>query len=95
MWKMKRTLLSILLIVLVMAELCLLTGFLPQQWQENTYSRLNKFWPSQSYDYSRTTHPNLDHELLPFKPLGLGLLAVMVVINGSVIVALWTRRKRS
>jgi hypothetical protein len=95
MWKMKRILLSILLIISVVAALCLLTGFLPQQWQENMYSRLNTFGHSQSYDYSRITHPNLDHELQPFKPLSLGLLAGMVVINGTVIVALWTRRKHS
>jgi hypothetical protein len=74
-------------------ELWLLTGFLPQRWQENMDTRLRKVWHSQGYDYSSVTQPNLNTELQPFKPLGLSLLAVLVVINGGVIVALWTRRK--
>jgi hypothetical protein len=89
---MRRTLLRILFIILVLAELWLLTGVSPQQWQENIYARLSKARPSQPYDYSRTTHPNLDAELRAFKPWGMALLAVLVVVNGVAIVALWRRR---
>ena len=56
------------------------------------YTRMNDFWPSQSYDYSRVTHPNLDYELQPFKPFGMALLVVLVLVNGGVIFALWPRR---
>lgn len=86
---MKRAQLRILLIVLLLVELWLLTGFLPQKWQESMYTRLDRIWPSQSYDYSRISHSNLDYELQPFKPLGLAVLAVLVVVNGGVIVKLW------
>ena len=88
---MKRILLRILLIALVLAELWLLTGFLPQQWQESILARVDKLWPSQSNDYSRITHPSLDAELQPFKPLGVVVLVVLVVVNGGAIVALWRR----
>ena len=94
MWQMKRVLLRLLLVVLVLAELWLLTGFLPQRWQERLYTPLYRVWPSQSYDYSRVTHPNLDYELQPFKPAGLGLLAVLAATNGMAIAALWIRRNR-
>jgi hypothetical protein len=89
---MKRMLLRVLLIILVLAELWLLTGFLPQRWQEDMYARLGKARPSQSYDYSRITHPNLDAELRPFEPWGMALLVVLVVVNGGAMVALWRRR---
>lgn len=85
-------LLRVLLIALVVTELWLLTGFLPQRWQETMHTRLRKVWPSQGYDYSSVTHPNLSTELQPYKPFGLALLAVLVVINGGVIAILWTRR---
>ena len=85
-------LLRVLLIILVLAEFWLLTGFLPQRWQEDMYARLSKAWPSQSYDYSRITHPNLDAELRPFEPWGMALLVVLVVVNGGAIVALWRGR---
>ena len=90
--QIKRTLLRVLLIVLVLFELGLLTGFLPQSWQESILVRVDKLWPSQLHDYSRITHPNLAAELQPFKPLGTAVLGVLVVVNGSVIVALWRRR---
>jgi hypothetical protein len=90
--QMKRILLRILLTALVLVELWLLTGFLPQRWQENMYTRLNKIWPSQSYDYSRITHPNMEGELQRFEPIGTALLAVSTVLNGAAIVALWRRR---
>jgi hypothetical protein len=89
---MKRKLRRILLVALVLAELWLLTGFLPQRWQENIGNRVRGVWPSNSYDYSRVTHPNLDTELQPLRPFGVALLAVLVVINGGIIVALWPRR---
>ena len=89
---MKRILLRVLRIALVVTELWLLTGFLPQRWQENMYARIRNVGPSQGYDYSSVTHPNLDTELQPFKPFGFALLAVLLVINGALIVALWTRR---
>ena len=91
--QMKRILLRILLITLVLAEIWLLTGFLPQRWQENIDTRLRTVWPSHSYNYSQVTHPNLDTELQPFKPLGMALLAVLVVINGGFIAVFWTQRK--
>ena len=89
---MKRMLRQVLFVILVVAELWFLTGFLPQRWQENMYARLNKVWPSHSYDYSRITHPNLDAELRPYEPWGMGLLAVLIVVNGGAIVLLWRRR---
>ena len=89
---MKRLLRRVLLVVFVLAEVWLMTGFLPQRWQEKMYTRMNDFWPSQSYDYSRVTHPNLDYELQPFKPVGMALLVVLVLVNGGVIFALWPRR---
>ncbi|HLJ86010.1 MAG TPA: hypothetical protein VKZ53_04255 [Candidatus Angelobacter sp.] len=89
---MKRMLQRVLFVILVFAELWLLTGFLPQRWQENMYAGLSKARPSQSYDYSRITHPNLDVELRPFEPWSMALLVVLVVVNGGAIVALWRRR---
>ena len=53
--------------------------------------QLNRVWPSHSYDYSRVTHPNLDAELRPFRPIGMALLAVLAVVNGAAIVVLWRR----
>lgn len=82
----------VVLVVLVLAELWFLTGFLPQRWQKSMYARIEKRWPSQSYDYSRTTHPALDYELQPFKPIGIVLLTGLVILNGGVIVALLVRR---
>ena len=87
----KGTLLRVLFIVLVVAELWLLTGFLPQRWQENISARLTAVWPSPSYDHSLITHPNLDWELQPYKPWGMALIGVLAVANGSAIVALWRR----
>jgi hypothetical protein len=89
---MKRTLRRVLLTALVLAELWLLTGFLPQRWQEKMYTRIDDIWPSQSYDYSRVTHPNLDYELQPLKTFDGALLVLLVVVNGGVILALWARR---
>lgn len=86
---MKRTLLRLVLIALVLCEFWLLAGFLPQRWQESMYDRLNTVWPSHSYDYSRVTHPNLDAELRPVRPVGMALLTVLAVANGVAIVALW------
>jgi hypothetical protein len=90
--QIRRILVRFLLIVLVLLEFGLLTGFLPQRWQESILARVDKLWPSQSHDYSRITHPSLDAELQPFEPLGMAVLVVLVVVNGSVIVALWRRR---
>ena len=90
--QMKRILLRILVTALVVVELWFLTGFLPQQWQENMYTQLNKVWPSQSYDYSRITHPNMEGELQRFEPIGTALFALLTVLNGAAIVALWRRR---
>jgi hypothetical protein len=63
---MKRIMRRVLLVALVLLELWLLTGFLPERWQEKMYSRMHDIWPSYWYDYSRVTHPNLDYELQPF-----------------------------
>ena len=82
---MKRILRRVLLTALVLAELWLPTGFLPQRWQEKMYTRMDDIWPSQSYDYSGVTHPNLDYELQPLKPFGVALLVVLLVGNGGVI----------
>jgi hypothetical protein len=90
--KMKRIVRRVLLVALVLLELWLLTGFLPERWQEKMYSRIDDIWPSHSYDYSRVTHPNLDYELQPLKPYGLALVAVLVVLNGGAIYAVWRRR---
>jgi hypothetical protein len=90
---MKRALLRFLLVVLVLLELGLFTGFLPQAWQEGILARVDKLWPSQSPDYSRITHPNLDRELGTIEPLGTAVLVILMVVNGSLIVVLWRRRK--
>jgi hypothetical protein len=82
-----------LLPVLVGIEVWLLTGFLPEQWQARIFDRL-QFLQSQSYDYSRVTHPNLAYELQPLKPVGLVLLGLLVVVNGGAIFALCSRRHR-
>jgi len=89
---MKRILRRVLLAALVLAEIWLLTGFLPQRWQEKMYTRMDDIWPSQSYDYSRVTHPNLEYELQPLKPFGAAVLLVLVLVNGGIIFALWSRR---
>jgi len=89
---MKRRLVHVLLIALVVIELWLLTGFLPQRWQESISARLSAVWRSQSYDHSLVTHPDLDWELQPYKPWGMALIGVLAVANGSAIVALWRRR---
>lgn len=70
---MKQIALRIVLAVLVLAELWLFTGFLPERWQENVYARIEKRWPSQSNDYSRTTHPALDYELQPIQAIRDGI----------------------
>lgn len=88
---MKRNLLRILCVILILAELCLLASFLPQRWQEDIYGRLDKVWPSHSYDYSPIAHPNLNAELRPIEPWGTALLAVLVLTNGGAIVMLWRR----
>jgi hypothetical protein len=88
---MKRILRRVLLVVFLLAEVWLMTGFLPQRWQEKMYTRMHDVWPSQSYDYSRVSHPNLDYELQPFKPLGMALLLVLVLVNGGAIFVLWPR----
>ena len=88
---MKQIARRVVLVVLVLGELWLLTGFLPQRWQETMYARIEKRWPSHSYDYSRTTHPALGYELQPLKPLGMTLLTGLVIVNGSIIVALFRR----
>ena len=85
----------VLLVVLVIAELWLMTGLLPQRWQEKMYTRMHNVWPSQSNDYSRVTHPNLDYELQPFKPFGMALLVVLVLVNGGAVFALWPRHVES
>lgn len=90
--QVKRITVRLLLIFLVLTELWLVTGFLPQQWQETMYARLTEIWPSKSYDYSRITHPNLHAELQPYKPVGMALLAILAVANGCAIVVLWRRR---
>jgi hypothetical protein len=89
---MKRLLRRLLLIVLVLVELWLLTAFLPNSWQEWMYTRLEKVWPSHSYDYSRVTHPALEQELRPFEPLGMVMLGTLAIINGWAIVVLWNPR---
>jgi hypothetical protein len=92
MKQMKRILLRSLLVVLVLAECILLSVFLPERWQENIDSRLQRVWPLPSCDYSRVTHPNLKDELRPLKPWVMAINSVAVVANGAAIVALWRRR---
>ena len=92
--KMKRILRRILLVFLLGAELWLLTGFLPESWQEKMYTRVGKLWPSRAYDYSRVTHPNLDYELRPFRPYGSAILSLLAVANGGIIYALLRARER-
>jgi hypothetical protein len=82
-----------LLLVLVGIEVWLLTGFLPERWRARIFDRV-QFLHSQSYDYSRVTHPSLSCELQPFKPFGLSLLGTLVIVNGGAIFALWSRRHR-
>lgn len=90
---MKRALLRFLLVVLVLLELGLFTGFLPQAWQEKILSRIDNVLPSRSPDYSHITHPNLNGELRAVEPLGMAVLVVLMIVNGSFIVALWRRRE--
>jgi hypothetical protein len=80
-----RTLRQALFALLIVVELWLFTGFLPEKWQERVYAR---------HDYSRITHPNLEYELQPFKSAGLALLSFLVVLNGAAIIALRPTRKR-
>jgi len=84
----------LLILALMLVELGLLTAFLPKSWQERIYTRLQRVWPSRSYDYSRVTHPALEPELRPFEPLGLVVLGILAVINGGAIVVLWSPRNR-
>jgi hypothetical protein len=90
---MKRALFRVLLVVLVLLELGLLTGFLPRAWQEKILARIDNVLPSHSTDYSRITHPNLNGELRAVEPLGMTVLVVLILVNGSFIVALWRRRE--
>jgi hypothetical protein len=92
MLKIKALMHRALLPVLIGIEVWLLMGFLPEPWQANIFDRL-QFLHSQSYDYSRVTHPNLSYELQPFKPFGLAILGMLVVVNAGAIVALWSRRQ--
>lgn len=92
--KMKRLLRHLLLIVLVLVEVWFLTGFLPNRCQEGMYKRLERLWPSPSYDYSRVTHPALEQELRPFEPIGYVVLGILAIINGGAIVVLWNSRNR-
>ena len=86
---MKRKVRRVLLVTLVLLELWLVTGFLPERWQGKMYSRIGAVWPSHSYDYSRITHPNMEHELQPLESYALVLFAVLAVLNGGAIYALW------
>ena len=91
---MKQIARRVVLVFLVFVELWLLTGFLPQHLQQRMYAGIEKRWPSQLHDYTRTTHPALDYELQPFKPIGMALLTGLVIVNGGIIVALWARRAK-
>ena len=92
--EMKQIVRRVLLVFLLGAELWLLTGFLPESWQEKMYTQVGKLWPSQAYDYSRVTHPNLDYELRPFRPYGLAILSALAVVNGGIIFTLLRARER-
>jgi hypothetical protein len=82
-----------LFLVLVGIEVWLLMGFLPERWQARIFDRV-QFLHSQSFDYSGVTHPSLSYELQPFKPFGLAILGMLVIVNGGAIFALWSRRHR-
>ena len=90
--KMKLSLRSLLLIVLVLIELWLLAAFFPNRWQQRMYSQLDRVWPLHSTDYSRVTHPALKQELRPFGPLGLAVLGILALVNGGVTIVLWNRQ---
>jgi hypothetical protein len=92
---MRRILLRATFLVLVLAELALLTNFLPGRWQSKVYAPLSRWWWSRSYDYSRITHPNLEGELEPFEPWINGAVAVLAVLNGAAIVTLRRRLRIS
>jgi len=92
MVKIKALIHRALLPVLIGIEVWLLIGFLPEPWQANILDRL-QFLHSQSYDYSRVTHPNLSYELQPFKPFGLAVRGMSIVVNAGTIVALLYRRQ--
>ena len=89
---MKRIARRALLVILVLLELWIVTVFLPERRQGKMYSGIHKIWSSRSYDYSRVTHPNMEHELQPLGSYALVLYAVLAVLNGGAIYALWRLR---
>lgn len=68
-------------------QMCLLSAFLPVEWQTAISRWFGTVLP-HSYDYSRVSHPALEHEVnqalsqLPALKLGLySLIALLLAVN--------------
>lgn len=85
---MKKAILKCALIPLCAIELWIMTGFLPQRWQEVIWSAL-----ARTHDQSEITHPALGHEI--DQALGnpvwvaYAILGVVLVANTSLMVWIW------
>lgn len=89
---MRKAAFIIALTVLGITEICLFSAFLPVEWQTEISGWIGKVLP-HSYDYSRVTHPALEHEIeqllnqLPALKLALySLIALTLAVNTFAIV---------
>jgi hypothetical protein len=81
-----------MLVVIILMEVWLFTGFLPQHWQQRMYDTLWPFETSDnSHDYSRITHPNIEGELEPYASI---VLCSLTLLNGMLIWLVWRRKTR-
>lgn len=84
---MRKAALIIALAVLGIAEICLFSALLPVKWQITIFGGIGPVLP-HSYDYSRVTHPALEHEIdqalnqLPALKVALyALIALLLALN--------------
>jgi hypothetical protein len=82
-----RTAKRLTLIVLILVEVLLFTGFLPY-WQQRMYDTV---WPFKTYDYSRITHPDIEGELEPYSSI---VLCSLAALNGALIFLVWRRKAK-
>src|SRR6266481_1901832 len=85
---MKRTILRFALIPLCVVEIGIVTGFLPQRWQEGIWN----IFP-HSPDRADVTHPALNWEVQQamggFAWVVYAILAVLLLANTFLIVRTW------